>query len=190
VVKTDEGYVGIKFRVVYASRNPPQNDQLSQLIDWCRRWAALGLTGKAMGNLSFRTPAGFIITPTGTDPVTITASQFVEVLRANPVLNEVTVTGACEPSSECMMHAGIYEARPDIGAVFHGHSPAILAAGPRLGLVQTEREVPYGTPAMVAEVLKVLGSHNFFLMRNHGFVSLGATMAEAGWRLEEVLAKV
>jgi ribulose-5-phosphate 4-epimerase/fuculose-1-phosphate aldolase len=175
---------------VFAGHEPPTDPRVRELVGWCRCWAARGLTGKAMGNLSFRTGGGFIITPTGTDPATITTEQFVKVLGADAGRREVTVAGTCEPSSECMMHAGIYAARTEVGAVFHGHSDAVLAAAERLRIPVTEREVPYGTPEMVAEVLKILRRHEFLIMRNHGFVSLGQTMDEAGKRLEGVLEKL
>lgn len=46
-----EVYVGPKFRTHVARPDPPRNDEL---LEWCRRWAAAGFIGKAMGNLSVR----------------------------------------------------------------------------------------------------------------------------------------
>lgn len=106
---------------------------------------------------------------------------------APPVL---TVAGRHEPSSESLMHAAIYAARPAVGAVFHGHSDAILRAAGRLGLPVTQREQPYGTPAMADAVLDVLSGHSLVIMRNHGFVALGRTPAEANAAVEKLLAKL
>lgn len=189
-VKTDEGYVGTKFHTVYVAREPGCDERAAELIQWCRRFAQLGLAGKAMGNLSIRSARGLIITPTGTDPLTIGPGDLVEVLRVDMASRELEVAGRREPSSESMLHAAIYEARPEVNAIFHGHSAPLLAAAERLGLPVSAREQPYGTPALVAEVLAVARTADVFIMRNHGFVALGGTCAEAGRRVEEALARV
>jgi len=185
-----EGYVGTKFRTVFASREPRMLSGLDELVKWCRRFASLGIVGKAMGNVSFRTANGFIVSPTGTDPLTIRREQFIEVLKADIAGRELTVRGASEPSSESMMHAVIYAARSEINAVFHAHSDELLAAAARLELPVTEREQPYGTPELAEEILKILNGHSFFIIRNHGFVALGKTIDEAGQRVEEMLARL
>ena len=188
--KMPEGYVGTKFRTVFEDHQPPRDARIDELVNWCRRFAQLGIVGKAMGNVSFRTAEGFIISPTGTDPATIQRQQFVEVIHADIVARELIVRGAGEPSSESMMHASVYEARPEVNAVFHAHSDLLLAAATRLRLPVSEHEQPYGTPELVQEILKILGGHNFFIIRNHGFVALGRTMDQAGRRVEETLARV
>jgi ribulose-5-phosphate 4-epimerase/fuculose-1-phosphate aldolase len=88
------------------------------------------------------------------------------------------------------MHAGIYEARPGVNAVFHGHHDRLLAEAERLGLRVTAHEQPYGTAELVAEILNALDGHMFVIMRNHGFVSFGKTMTEAGRIAEEVLRQL
>jgi L-fuculose-phosphate aldolase len=170
---------------VYVRRDPPKDAGIAVLIRWCRRFADMGLIGPAMGNLSVRTPAGLIITPTNTDPRTITAAQFVEVLGVDLGRQEVRIAGNHEPSSESMLHDAIYRARSDINAIFHGHDDALLARAEALGIPVTAREQPYGTPALVNEVLLIACRENFFIMRNHGFVALGCDGEEAGKRLEE-----
>jgi L-fuculose-phosphate aldolase len=182
-----EVYVGTKFRTVFFRPDPPRNDEL---IEWCRRWSAAGFIGKAMGNLSARHENGFLITPTGTDPAKLTPDDLVHVMTAEYALPTLTVAGKHEPSSESLMHAAIYAARPSIGAVFHGHSDRMLTEAGRLGLPVTQREHPYGTPAMADAVLDVLSGHAVVIMRNHGFVALGRTMAEANTAVEQVMAKL
>jgi L-fuculose-phosphate aldolase len=185
-----EGYVGTKFQTIFAGHEPPCDARIDELVKWCRKFAGLGIVGKAMGNVSFRTVNGFIISPTGTDPATIANRQFVEVIKSDSVARELTVRGAVEPSSESMMHAAIYGARLEINAVFHAHNDLLLAAAQRLGLAVTEREQPYGTPELAREILKILDGHLFFIMRNHGFVSLGRTTDDAGRQVEEMLARL
>jgi L-fuculose-phosphate aldolase len=185
-----EVYVGTKFRTVFARREPSRAAGAAEFLKWCRQWAAAGWIGKAMGNLSFRSGSGFIITPTGSDPTILTADDLVEAVTVQFMPPVLTVAGRHEPSSESLMHAAIYAARPGVGAVFHGHSNALLDAAGRLGLPVTRREHPYGTPAMADEVLDVLSGHAVVIMRHHGFVSMGRTMAEADAAVARVLAQV
>ena len=180
-----EVYVGTKFQTIFVRRQPPAAAQAEELLAWCRQWAAAGWIAKATGNLSCRTANGFIITPTGTDPVTLSAADFVEVLGVDE--KEVRVAGTREPSSECRMHASIYAARPDVTAIFHGHyAPALTAPGVAI----TAREIPYGTPAMATETAQALGTGSFVVMRNHGFVAVGATMQAAHAAATTVLANL
>ncbi|MGD1019620.1 MAG: class II aldolase/adducin family protein [Verrucomicrobiia bacterium] len=185
-----EVYVGTKFRTVFARRAVSGDERLGELLKWCRRWAALGLVGDTVGNLSFRTTNGFLINRTAGDLGGITRQEFVEVIQSDPGGPELTVVGLYEPSSESLMHAGIYAARPEINAVFHGHSDRLLAEAERLGVPITVREQPYGTPDLVAEILSALDGHRFVVMRNHGFVSFGTTMTEAGQQAEGILGRL
>jgi ribulose-5-phosphate 4-epimerase/fuculose-1-phosphate aldolase len=182
-----EVYVGTKFRTVYFRPDPPRNDEL---LEWCRRWSATGYIGKAMGNLSTRHETGFLITPTGSEPAKLTLDDLVHVMTAEYAPPTLTVAGKHEPSSESLMHAAIYAARPAIGAVFHGHCNRMLEEAGRLGLPVTQRERPYGTPAMADAVLDVLSGHAVVIMRNHGFVALGRTMAAANAAVERVVAQL
>jgi ribulose-5-phosphate 4-epimerase/fuculose-1-phosphate aldolase len=185
-----EVYIGTKFRTVVMRPDPPRDEVSAELLEWCRRWAAAGYIGKAMGNLSARGESGFFITPTGSDPSALKADDLVHVVTAEMAPPTLTVAGKHEPSSESLMHAAIYAARPAIGAVFHGHCNKMLEEAGRLGLPVTPRERPYGTPAMADAVLDVLSGHAVVIMRNHGFVALGRTMAAANAAVERVMAKL
>jgi ribulose-5-phosphate 4-epimerase/fuculose-1-phosphate aldolase len=44
----------------------------------------------------------------------------------------------------------------------------------------TRREEPFGSISLVRRVLEMLGDHTFVVMRNHGFLALGADMESAG----------
>jgi ribulose-5-phosphate 4-epimerase/fuculose-1-phosphate aldolase len=112
-----EVYTGAKFRTVFARRAVSGDERLGELLKWCRRWAALGLVGDTVGNLSFRTVNGFIINRTAGDLGGITRQEFVEVLEADGEARQLTVVGLYEPSSESLMHAGIYAARPEVELV-------------------------------------------------------------------------
>lgn len=185
-----EVYVGTKFGTVFARREAPADQRVGELVEWCHRLARLGLVGDTVGNLSFRSSHGFIINRTAGDLGKITREEFVEVLKTDIFNRELTVAGAYEPSSESMMHAAFYEARPDVNAVFHGHSQRLLDKASTLRVPVTEKEQPYGTPELAAEILKILEWQKILVMRNHGFVAVGRTMAEAGRWVEHILGRL
>ena len=180
-----EVYAGTKFQTIFTRRQPPVDERLPELLSWCRQWAKAGWIAKATGNLSYRTPTGFIITPTGTDPDTLTTKDFVEVLEVSD--RQVRVAGTREPSSECRMHAAIYAARSDVNAIFHGHyAPALKLTGVAI----TKNEISYGTPALATETVQALGAGNFVIMRGHGFVAAGTTLRGAHEAAEKILARI
>ena len=185
-----EVFVGVKFQTSFVGRFPPFDPRLVELVQWCHTLARWGIVGHTVGNLSFRTANGFIISRTGANLATTTAEEFVEVVDADVAGRRLTVIGAYEPSSESMMHSTIYRARREVVAVFHGHSAKLLEAADRLRIPVTEHEQPYGTPELSLEIQKVLAWHNLFIMRHHGFVSLGRTMSEAARWIEQALARV
>ena len=185
-----EVYLGTKFRTVFARREPPPDKRITELVEWCRRLAQRGVVGDTVGNLSFRSSAGFIINRTAGDLGKITREEFVEVLQTDIGHRELTVAGAYEPSSESLMHAAIYAARPEVNAVFHGHSQRLLEQAAILRLPVTEVERPYGTAELAGEILKILEKQKIVVMRNHGFVTVGQTMAEAGRWVDHILARL
>jgi L-fuculose-phosphate aldolase len=185
-----EVYVGTKFRTRFASRELSRDPRLAELVEACRRLAEAGLAPGGAGNASMRSPGGFLVTPTAADLGAIGTADFVEVLGCDVGRAELLVRGAREPSSESMVHAGVYDARPDVGAILHGHSDELLGRAGELGLPLTARERPYGTSELVLEVLAALAGHSFLLIRGHGFLSLGAGPAEAWRGAEEVLARL
>ena len=185
-----EQYVGTKFRTVYARREPAQDSRVGELIEWGARLAKRGVVGDTVGNLSFRTANGFIINRTAGDVGRMTPQEFVEVINTDLTGRELTVVGLHEPSSESMMHAAIYGARRDVNAIFHGHSQRLLDQAASLRVPITEREQPYGTLELASEILKILEWHKIFVMRHHGFVTVGRTIAEAGRWLEHILARL
>lgn len=186
-----EVYRGTKFRTLFVSPEAPGDERVAELAAWCRRFAELGVARDGSGNLSFRSAAGFVISRTAADLYAITPGEFVEVLSVDAGRGQVRAAGAFEPSSESPMHAAIYSARPDVHAVFHGHSADLLREAARLGIPVTARERPYGTPELAEEVRAVLAAGRpLIALRGHGFVSLGRTMREAGRRVERIVARL
>ncbi|HDQ06986.1 MAG TPA: hypothetical protein ENN36_09760, partial [Candidatus Bathyarchaeota archaeon] len=73
-----------------------------------------------------------------------------------------------------------YKTCRDVNAVFHGHNNAIIMNAEKLGFPVTEREHEPGTIELAKEALKALDNKNLVVLKNHGFVSVGKTMKEAG----------
>ncbi len=96
---------------------------------------------------------------------------------------------------EAVLHTEVYRARPDIGAVVHGHPPyatALAATGASLellthdsvlfadglGVFEETPELITG-PEMGHAVARALGSRRVVLMRNHGVLVVGKDVAWA-----------
>ncbi len=93
-----------------------------QLVMIMKRIYEHGLTTTSGGNLSIKDDNGDIwITPAGIDKGTLTRA---DIICVKP---DGTRIGPHTPSSELPFHQSVYSRRPDIKAVLHAHSPAIVA---------------------------------------------------------------
>ena len=180
-------YHGVKFRTKILENDPPRDARIAELKTWCNKLSASGLSPSygegSHGNLSFRTEekkSEFIITGSRIDLGSdLKEDAFVRVASCDLDKGVIYASGALEPSSESMLHFAIYRERKDVNAVFHGHAQSLLN---RKNLLSTKKEAPYGTLELVNSVLEVIGEENFLIIKNHGFISLGASMEEAGRR--------
>ncbi len=175
----------IKFNSIFGSDQVPRDPRIEELKEWCGEFQKNKLTpeveGNYTGNLSFRSGEGFIITESGLkSKENLTDDCFVYVKDYEEQSNTFYVEGKNRPSSESVMHSLIYKNNEEVNAVFHGHNETIVANAEKLGLPVTEKEYESGTIELAKEVLKVLGNKKLIVLRNHGFVSLGRTMKEAG----------
>jgi L-fuculose-phosphate aldolase len=176
------------FHTEFTDITNPQDDRITELQYWCTQFHESNLTplfkGSSLGNLSFRIKedeTSFIITASEMrikdNP---TEDMFVTVHSCDPLKNTVRASGTRTPSSESPLHFAIYRARRDVGAVFHGHSPLLLSRGAVLGVPVTPKEEEPGSAALVKSVLDILDDAPFLIMKNHGFLSLGRDMKDAG----------
>jgi len=175
----------IRFNISFVSDQVPSDARIEELKEWSEKFQKNELTpefeGNYTGNLSFRSKEGFVITASGLkSKENLSNDCFVYVKSYDEQSNTVYVEGRRQPSSEAVMHSLIYKTRKEINAVFHGHNDAIIINAEKLGFPVTEREYEPGTIELAKEVLKVLGNKNLIVLKNHGFVSLGNTMKEAG----------
>lgn len=150
-----------------------------------------GLFSGTSGNMScfLREEGLMLITPTSVRYELLRAEDIVEMR-----LDGTVVEGALAPSSEWRMHAAIYEGVPDVGAVFHTHSPYATAFAvdrktiPAV-LIETHaflggdiRCAQYATPG-TREVglyaLAALNGRHGCTLANHGVVAVGSNLEQA-----------
>jgi ribulose-5-phosphate 4-epimerase/fuculose-1-phosphate aldolase len=192
-----EKYVGVKFSASMRGAPPASvaaDARARELCNWSLRFHDFGLRpdyrkpdggAASAGNLSFRLRAGepaFVITPAGTPAVGLAPSELVLVDRVDEARRVVYARGAAgfEPSSEAIMHSAVYAARRDVAAVFHGHSDEIVKRAGELGLAVTPSFHDYGTLELAREAVATLGKRGFVVLKEHGFLSVGASLREAG----------
>ena len=175
----------IRFKTVFASEKIPYDLKIVELKDWCERFQKNCLTpvveGNYTGNLSFRSGRGFVITASGLkNKENLTNECFVYIQSYDEQTNTFVVEGEKKPSSESIMHHLIYVNNEDVNAVFHGHNDLIVRYAEKLKLTITKKKFESGSIKLAKEVLKVLGDNKLIVLKDHGFVSLGTRMKEAG----------
>lgn len=182
----------VNFDAVLADRRAPEDPCATMLIWWAARLAELGMTPSYgpgdHGNLSCRTDAGVLITATATAKSRLTPDDLVEVLEVDPRATPARVRcrGFKTPSSDTVMHHAIYQRRPDVRAIIHGHDAKALARAEALKLRMTRIPATSTTPALIAEVCDLIQGADYVLLRGHGFLALGASLDEAGELLRRV----
>jgi len=104
------------------------------------------------------------------------------------------VEGKSVPSAELPLHAAIYRARPDVGAIIHAHPPMSSAASvvgrpipPILedqliylgGQIEVAPHANIASKECIWGVLKALSSRNACLLSNHGALTVGKDLKAA-----------
>lgn len=183
-----EIYTGTKFKFESKGEAISEIKNIKLLKKWCSIFNKEGFAplynGGSSGNLSFRTNSfsnKFIITASHTAlNNSMHKNDFSEVVFCSIENNTVHAKGKKEPSSETLMHYLIYKTNPEINAIFHGHSTDIMKIAKQHGFPETKKEYDYGTVDLAKEVVNTLKNHNFVIIKNHGFISVGKTMEKAG----------
>ena len=194
---TKEGY--FKFAPEYVGTLGPVEVAVGELNRWRDRLYDLRLIGLytegelkgiGYGNLSLRTPGGFLISATRTGGIArLGKEHYTEIVGVDLDRNSVdyrAVSVAVTPSSESMTHGMFYLADPDVQAVIHVHHFELWKRTLDV-LPTTAREVEYGTPEMGREILRLyrtgdLARSKIAVMGGHeeGLVSFGKDLDEAG----------
>lgn len=184
----------VRFQTIFLNENLSDDSQVDKLLYWCQRFHTLNMAPKSAGNLSFRTRKGFVITGTGFELKDIKKENLAEVLGIRTEKDSLLVyaNGQVVPSKESILHFKIYNLRPKIQAIFHLHDKTTLELADKLNIPVTEKEQPRGSNEQVEEAVKFLISKtgiNYFILKNHGLVSLGKNMKEAGKLVESMKRK-
>lgn len=93
----------------------------ASLVSGARAMDASGMNTGTTGNISLRIEGGMLITPTGIPSPMLQPEQMVTMRF------DGSWEGALRPSSEWEMHAEIYKAFPEAGAVVHAHPDHCVA---------------------------------------------------------------
>ena len=166
-----------------------------QLVAIMRRIYHTGMTTLSGGNLSIREENGDIwITPAGVDKGKLTPGDIM-CIRAGGA-----VEGPHRPSSEHRFHRAIYNHRPDLGAIVHAHSPALVTFSiarqvPQTSIIPQAQRVcgpvgyaPYALPGSEqlgqAIAATFAEGYNVVLLENHGVAVGGPDLLTAFQRLE------
>ncbi len=168
-----------------------------QLCDIGRRIWTKGFCAGNEGNHSYRLGDNkFLCTPTGISKGNLKPDDICLVDGAGKQL-----AGRLKRSSEFLMHAAIYKARPDVVAVIHSHPPhatAFAIAGVELPTcIHPEAEVFLGPVAMAKyvtpgdqrladSILPHVQGANTVLMGNHGVVCFDTDLEQCYYKLEIV----
>ena len=167
---------------------PNPSDLPALVAEFARRSVAAELNQGTSGNVSARSPDGFLITPSGRDMTGLGTADVV------PVAMDGAAPEGLKPSSEWRFHRDIYAAFPEAGAIVHAHSPFAVA------LACLRRNIPpfhymvamaggadircapyatFGTQALSDAVLEALKDRRACLMANHGLVAWGRDLEGA-----------
>ena len=162
----------------------------------CYRLADLyGMSDMIYTHISARVPdepRHFLINPHGLLFDEITASSLLKVDLDGNVLYQQDAEYGLQRAGY-VIHSALYLARPGINAAMHTHTIAGMAVSALkcglLPLTQTATRFvsrlayhdfngPERDPAERDALARDLGPHNYMILRNHGLLTVGATIAE------------
>jgi L-fuculose-phosphate aldolase len=158
----------------------------AEIIATAIRMNDCGINRGKSGNVSARTGAGFLITPTGLAYESLSSKDIVAMTLAGEA------SGPRLPSSEWRFHRDIYASRADTGAIVHAHSsfatslaclgrdiPAfhymIAVAGGKD--IRCAPYATFGTQELSDGALAALSGRRACLLANHGMIALGSSLA-------------
>lgn len=168
----------------------------SQVVWAMQAMESRGLNRGTSGNVSARFEGGMLITPSGVPAGELTPESIVFMPT-----DRLPADATLRPSSEWQMHGGLYDARPDCGAVVHCHSrhATILACAGRpipplhyMVGVSGKPSVPvapyatFGSRELAEGVAAAMDGGFSCLMANHGQIAVAPTVRRALAIAEEI----
>jgi L-fuculose-phosphate aldolase len=167
-------------------------DELSaareQLVTYGTRLLDDGLAVGSAGNLSVRIGDMVAITPSGIGYREMRPADVAVI-----ALDGSEIDAPEAPSSETPMHLAVYAASALASAVVHTHSPEVIALSsardelPAIhyaitalgGPVRVAPYVRFGSAGLASAAAKALAGRRAAILRNHGAITYGRTLAEA-----------
>jgi ribulose-5-phosphate 4-epimerase/fuculose-1-phosphate aldolase len=145
------------------------------------------------GQVSVRIPGTdkMLIKPTHKDAAKVKLAEYVTVsLKTGEVVKAVP---GLRPSSEADLHVAIYNARPEVGAIVHTHSPFAVAISTAfteivpwsdeslmLGGVRIVPRLDFDRAGQNKAVVEALGKDaRCMVLARHGTISVGPDLDEA-----------
>ena len=166
-----------------------RNALCREIIETARAFEPAGLGVLTSGNVSARWADGFLITPSGVPYAELTEDDIVEL---DPAGN--SVAGRLKPSSEWRLHAAVYAAQAEAGAVVHVHSPwATALACTRRGIpafhylvaraggdsIRCADYATFGSEELARNAVAALAGRRACLLANHGMIAVGDALRTA-----------
>jgi len=158
-----------------------------------------GLVHGTTGNISARTAAGFLLTPTGSALDRLDPDRLALLSAGGEHI------GGDPPTKEFRLHRAVYEVRPNAAAVVHTHSTHSVAVS-LLADANVEDMLPALTPYYVmrvgkcaispyripgdaqlaADIAQLAPHYHVVVLAHHGPVVAGPSLDEAVATLEEL----
>lgn len=169
----------------------------NRIINACKRLHSKGILSGVGGNISVRTsvPNIIICSPSGIPIMDMFLSDLCAV-DVSDIKNweYKLLKGSHKPTSEILMHGGVYTRRPEIKAVIHSHPPfttAFACTDERVNYkIQEDQRwyigeidfIPFVNSSckdLAVAALPRLEKNYALILGNHGLVVLGESLAEA-----------
>ncbi len=156
--------------------------------------ALYGWSDLVFTHISARVPGPehhFLINPYGLMFDEITASSLVKVDQA---CNKLIDSPFPVNPAGFTIHSCIHDARPDVGCVLHTHSRAgVAVSAQRCGVLPISQQSTFVLASLAyhdyegvalrddekPRLVNDLGERNFLMLRNHGLLTVGKTIADA-----------
>jgi ribulose-5-phosphate 4-epimerase/fuculose-1-phosphate aldolase len=156
--------------------------------------ALFGWSDLVFTHISARIPGPehhFLINPYGLMFDEVTASSLV---RVDQTCNKITVSAFPVNPAGFTIHSCIHAVREDAGCVLHTHSRAgVAVSAQRRGILPISQQSTFVLPLVAyhdyegvalreeekPRLQQALGANTFLVLRNHGLLTLGKTIAEA-----------
>ena len=178
-------------------KNSEYKKLAGRMINACKRLHMRGILSGVGGNISVRTSVPYIIlcSPAGIPIMDMFCGDICAVdISDIKNFNYNVLKAKNRPTSEILLHGGIYGMRPEVNAVLHSHPPITTAFS------CTSHEINYriqedqrwyigdisyipfiysSSKALAEGALPKLEKNYAAVLKNHGIVALGDCLAEA-----------